>query len=61
MKKHLVNKDLPIGNFRIVCTKCGKVYAQDHGNLTQGAVNAMKYPDICNECDGEIILETNPE
>ena len=58
--KHCFNGNLPKGIFRVVCTKCGKLFIQDHGNLTKGGLSAMKFSEVCNDCGGEVILETNP-
>lgn len=57
---HSCNVNLPKGVFRIVCTKCGKVFIQDFGNLTEGGLAAMKFSEVCNNCGGVVILETNP-
>jgi len=58
--KHLVNNELPKGDYRIVCTKCGRVFVQAHGGLTQGGLASMRFSEKCNECGGNIVLETNP-
>ena len=58
--KHYVNENLSKGTFQVVCTKCGKVFVQDRGNLTKGGLAAMKFSVVCNDCGGEVILETNP-
>lgn len=58
---HFVNINFPKGYFRIVCTQCNKVFVQEHGGLTQGGLASMKYPKLCDECNGEVVLETNPD
>lgn len=30
------------------------------GNLTEGGLAAMKFTEVCNDCGGVVILETNP-
>ena len=57
---HRFNSNLPKGVFRVVCTKCGKIFIQDYGDLTTGALAAMKFSEICSDCGGEVVLETNP-
>ena len=59
--RHCVNNSLPKGDYRIKCEKCGRVFDQGQGNLTQGALASMKFSEVCDACHGEVILETNPE
>ena len=53
------NQDLPQGSFRIVCTKCGHVFVNDYGGITEWAIAASKQSEICSNCGGEVILEAN--
>jgi len=60
--RHISNEELPIRTYRIVCSSCGKIFERDKGGYTEGGVAALKYKDKkCPCCNGEIILETNPE
>lgn len=59
--RHIINRDLPKGDYRVVCTKCDKVFVQGHGNPTQAALEAERIKNICDVCFGEVVLETNPK
>ena len=59
--RHFLNIDLPKEEFRVVCTKCKKVYIQEQGNPIQAAIAADKFSSICKVCQGEVVLETNPK
>jgi len=59
--KHLVNEKLSKGEYRVICTKCQKVFINEIGNVIQAALAAEKYHNICDVCHGEVILETNPK
>lgn len=58
--KHLPNENLVEGTYRIVCLGCNRVYDEGKGDLTRASTVAMGYSDICEDCRGEIVLETNP-
>ena len=60
-KRHLINYSFPKGEFRVVCSKCGKVFVQEQGNLLKAALIAESFSDKCDVCMGDVILETNPE
>jgi hypothetical protein len=59
--KHRVNGNLTKGSFRVVCSNCSKVYIVEEGDINKAGIVAMKYSDICDDCHGEVILETNPK
>lgn len=58
--KHIPNENLSEGTYRIVCLSCSKVFAEGNGDYSHASHEAMRYSDICDECNGEVILETNP-
>lgn len=58
--RHVSNENLAEGTFRIVCLGCRKVFEEGDGDYTYASQEAMGYSDICDECHGEVILETNP-
>lgn len=59
---HVPNFELPVGTFRIVCKKCGIVLNSGIGDYTKGSISSMAYEgQVCPNCKGEIILETNPK
>ena len=58
--RHVPNEILTEGTYRIVCLDCNRVYEEGEGDFTQASIASMRFPDICNECHGEVILETNP-
>lgn len=58
--RHVPNVKLSEGTYRIVCLGCSKVFAEGNGDYTHASCEAMGYSDICDECNGEVILETNP-
>jgi len=37
------------------------VYIVEEGDTNKAGIVAMKYSDICDDCHGEVILETNPK
>ena len=59
--QHIFNYNIPKGNYRVICSKCRKVYAEGQGNLTEAVLAADDFSNICEECFGEVILETNPK
>ncbi len=58
--KHRVNEILPKGTYRIICTKCHWIYEQSQGDFTEAALAADGFSDQCQQCLGEVIIETNP-
>lgn len=56
-----INKELPQGSFRIICTKCQHVYSNEYGNITEWALAASKQSETCLFCGSEVILEANPK
>ena len=58
--KHIPNENLPEGTYRIICMKCEKVFNEGKGEITQAAIEAMRYSETCDICKGEVVLETNP-
>ena len=58
--RHVPNENLKEGTYRIICSGCNKVYHEGEGDLTQAAIVGMRYPDRCEDCNGEVVLETNP-
>ena len=59
--KHVINLGLPKGDYRVICSKCKKVFVQEHGSPTTAALESLGFSNVCNECLGEVILETNPK
>ena len=57
---HEVNQSLPEGSYRIVCKNCEKTFEEEKGNYTDASRASMKYSKICDNCGGEVVLETNP-
>lgn len=58
--RHVPNENLAEGTYRIVCLGCSKVFDEGDGDYTHATREAMGFSDICDECKGEVILETNP-
>lgn len=58
--RHNPNTNLPKGSFRIICTKCNKVYHQGQGSITNASLLSDSYSEKCEVCHGEVVLETNP-
>ena len=58
--RHLPNGDLAEGTYRIICLGCDRVYDEGEGDYTHASIVAMGYSDICEDCRGEVVLETNP-
>ena len=58
--KHNPNVKLAEGTYRIVCSKCQKIFEEGKGEITQANLDAMGYADTCDKCGGKVVLETNP-
>lgn len=60
MKRHIPNETLTRGTYRIVCLGCNRVYDEGDGDLTQASIVGMRHLDRCEDCNGEVVIETNP-
>lgn len=58
---HEINVALPHGSYRIICRKCNSVFAENYGDISKGAIEALSYDEICPDCGSKVVLETNPE
>lgn len=60
MMGHVPNEKLVEGTYRIVCLGCKRIYCEGEGDLTKAALEELGCPEKCEDCHGEVVLETNP-